>query len=141
MCTFFLYFLFSWCKFAISLFFSSSFLSLKYPNRIRAFRTNQSLLGSLLFLPLCCKLVLLVPLRFLTVFELEDGLLVLSTLVGCLVGLLIFAVVAIADLIACLAYAFITDCSLRLRAERITMKAGFCNFLFCCCISYRKLML
>ena len=39
------------------------------------------------------------PLRFLTVFELEDGLLVLSTLVGCLVGLLIFAVVAIADLI------------------------------------------
>ena len=78
------------------------------------------------------------PLRFSTVFELEDGLLVLSTLVGCLVGLLIFAVVAIADLIACLAYVFITDCSLRLRAERIIMKAGFCNFLFYCYISYRK---
>ena len=76
--------------------------------------------------------------RFLTVFELEDGLLVLSTLVGCLVGLLILAVVAIADLIAFLAYVFITECSLRLRAERIIMKAGFCNFLFCCCISYRK---
>ena len=48
------------------------------------------------------------PLRFLTVFELEDGLLVLSTLICSLVGLLIFAVEAIADLIACLAHVFIT---------------------------------
>ena len=79
------------------------------------------------------------PLRFLTVFELEDGLLVLSTLVGCLVGLLIFAVVAIADLIACLAYVFITDCSLRLRAGRMIMKAGFCKFLFYGCISYTEI--